>query len=142
MSWDYNTQQGKLDAQIAGQTGGIFGPILQIQAMLKDMQVGLSQQGEFEVDPERLPQLKADLDKVAEEVEEARRVALELQNIDPPAKDDVSIQSVANIKKVIEDGDGSLIKTCEDIRLWVKSFQDQVEKAVAEYQRIDEENRM
>lgn len=139
---DFNTQEGQTQAAMGQIIGGPAGLGMALTAWVKDYQTGLSQQGKFEVDPERLPQLKADLDAVKEEAQKALEVSTEVAMFQGPAEDDVSVQAMQNINQVMTDGDGSLAKTCDDVMRWVESFQEEVEKAIAEYQRIDDENRM
>lgn len=108
----------------------------------KRQSIQAAPQGQFEVDPSQLPALKADLQAVLDWANSALNRAVYLSVIEPPAEDDVSVQSVANIKKVIEDGDNSLVMTCEAIKAWVESFQNEVDRAITDYQRIDHDNRM
>ncbi|MCI2416022.1 PE domain-containing protein [Saccharopolyspora sp. K220] len=96
--------------------------------------------GGFEVAPEDLNAVKADLDAALDELKLAARDADNFRHIRPPGLDEVSMETTDQIIRHLTEGSGSATQTVDDMRSWVEDFRNKIELAQREYQRIDEEN--
>ncbi|QIZ39549.1 PE domain-containing protein [Saccharopolyspora sp. ASAGF58] len=94
----------------------------------------------FEVAPEELNAVKADLDAAHEELKLAREDANAFRDILPPGDDEVSVDTTNKIIDHLTSGPGSALQTVDDMARWVKDFRDKIEAAQREYERIDQEN--
>ncbi|PKW14274.1 PE domain-containing protein [Saccharopolyspora spinosa] len=94
----------------------------------------------FEVAPEELNAVKADLDAALEELKLAREDANAFRDILPPGDDEVSVDTTNKIIEHLTTGPGSALQTVDDMARWVKDFRDKIEAAQREYERIDQEN--
>jgi hypothetical protein len=94
----------------------------------------------FEVAPEDLNAVKADLDTALNELDLAAEDATAFREILPPGDDEVSVETTNKIIEHLTVGPGSALQTVADMRRWVKDFRDKIEAAQREYQRIDQEN--
>lgn len=99
-----------------------------------------AQASSFEVAPEELNAVKADLDAALEELKHAARDARDFRNVLPPGNDEVSINTTNQIIQHLTEGSGSATQTVDDMRRWVQEFRDKIDAAQRDYQRIDHEN--
>ncbi|MGP4014421.1 PE domain-containing protein [Saccharopolyspora sp. 5N708] len=96
--------------------------------------------GGFEVAPEDLNAVKADLDAALDELKLAARDVIFVHNVKSPGRDEVSEATTEKIVQHLAQGLGSAVQTLHDMRRWVENFRDQIDAAQREYQRIDEGN--
>ncbi|KAA5825880.1 hypothetical protein ABT337_24915 [Saccharopolyspora hirsuta] len=95
----------------------------------------------FHIQPDQLPKVLAGLDEVrAAYVAAQDRVTL-LAQVVPPFADEVTVNAVSRIRERARGGEGSLYDTAEGLLNWVDNFKEAVRAAIADHQRIDEENK-
>ncbi|MGW1679277.1 hypothetical protein [Saccharopolyspora sp. NPDC002376] len=96
----------------------------------------------FHIQPDRLPRVLAGLDEVLAKYENIYNMALRLSSAGPPFLDDVTVNEIKRIRERARGGDGSLSDFARGMADWVMGFQDAVQRAVQDHQRIDEESSM
>ncbi|GAA0531236.1 hypothetical protein GCM10011581_27890 [Saccharopolyspora subtropica] len=98
--------------------------------------------GCFEVSPDELDAVKADLDEALEELRRASDTAQYFRTILPPGNDEVSVSTTNEIIKHLTVGSGSAVGVVDEMRRWVGDLRGKVEAAQREYRRIDEANQI
>ncbi|WP_223839211.1 PE domain-containing protein [Saccharopolyspora pogona] len=96
----------------------------------------------FEVAPEDLNAVKADLDAALEELRLASDDAQQFRSILPPGEDEVSVDTTTKIIEHLTARPGSAVQIIDDMRRWVQDFRDKIEAAQREYERIDDKNKI
>lgn len=98
-----------------------------------DIRSGLAVQDVFEVEPDRLPELRSGLREVAEVTRWALDSAWQLAAIEPPAGDEASLRSTAELSSIATEGDTSFARICEEIHTWVVRLLSEVDDAIARH---------